>query len=202
MSASVQRVASTLGSSKDMSYSHANFFVVTGASGSGKSSIISELARRGYACIEEVGRQIVREQNLIGGDATPWQNHAEFMKLLLSRSVRAYDSVLESKSPVFFDRALPECLGYAKSLGGAAQAEALRQISTLRYNSCVFVAPPWREIYSTDAERRHSFERGVAYHKDELAAYVECGYSLLEIPRGSVDARATFVTSHALSRVA
>ena len=178
------------------------FFVITGASGSGKSSIIDELARRGYTCVEEVGRRIVKEQKLLGGDATPWQNHTKFMEQLFSRSVQAYASALELKSAVFFDRALPECLGYAKSLDGAAQSEALRQISMLRYNPCVFVSPPWEEIYTTDAERMHSFEEGVAYHRAELAAYAECGYSLLEIPRGSVAARATFVISHALSRVA
>lgn len=185
-----------------MASARENFFVITGASGSGKSSLVAEIARRGYSCVEEVGRILVKEQNLLGGDATPWQNHTKFMELLFSRSVQAYASALELESPVFFDRALPECLGYAESLVGAAQSEALRQVSMLRYNECVFVSPPWEAIYTTDAERTHSFEEGVVYHRAELAAYAECGYSLLEIPRGSVEARATFVISHALSRVA
>ena len=153
-------------------------------------------------CVEKVGRSIVREQNLVEGDATPWRNHTKFMELLLSRSVQAYASVPVRSSPAFFDRALPECLGFAKSLSAAARAEALRTIATLRYNACVFVSPPWEAIYITDPKRKHSFEDGVAYHRAEIAAYAECGYSLLEIPRGSVAARATFVISHALSRVA
>ena len=178
-----------------------NFFVITGASGSGKSSIIGELARRGYSCVEEVGRRVVREQKLLGGDAMPWQNRARFMELLFGGYVQAYTAALELKPPVFFDRALPECLDYARSLAGAAQSAALRQVSMLRYNPCVFVSPPWREIYTMDPERTHSFEEGVAYHRAELAAYAECGYSLLPVPRGSVEARATFVVSHALSRL-
>ena len=179
-----------------------NFFVITGASGSGKSSILAELARRGYTCVEEVGRRIVREQKSAGGDATPWQDHDKFMQLLLARSIQAYGSVREGKCPVFFDRGLPECLGYAKSLDGAARTEALRQISTRRYNGCVFVSAPWEEIYTTDAERMHSFADGVAYYEAEVAAYAECRYSLLEIPRAPVEERAAFVIGHALARVA
>jgi predicted ATPase len=178
-----------------------NFFVITGASGSGKSSIVEELARRGYPCIAEVGRRIVIEQNLIGGDAVPWRNHTKFMELLLSRSVQAYASVPAVDCPVFFDRALPECLGHSRSLSGAARAEALHHIATLRYNSCVFVSPPWPEIYTTDSERKHSFEEGVAGHLAEIAAYADCGYSLLDIPRGSIEERAAFVLGEALSRL-
>jgi len=178
------------------------FFVITGASGSGKSTILDEIARRGFACVEEVGRRVVREQKQLGEAGTPWQNHVRFMELLFSQSLEAYASALNLQPPVFFDRALPECLSYARSLVGAARSKALRQISTLRYNRCVLFAPPWAEIYTTDEERMHSFEEGVAYHRAELAAYAECGYSLLEIPRGSVEARATFVISQALARVA
>ena len=178
----------------------ANLFVITGESGSGKSSIIEELMRRGYACVAEVGRQIVKEQNLIQGEATPWKNHRLFMALLYSGSVRAYESIEETHSPVFFDRALPECLSYAKSLKGSARKIALRTIAALQYNRTVFVTPPWQDLYATDAERKHSFEEGVAYHRAEIAAYTECGYSLLEVPRGTVEMRADFIVSQAGSR--
>jgi len=179
-----------------------SFFVITGASGSGKSSIVDELARRGYSCVDEIGRRVVREQKQSGEDGTPWQNPVRFMELLFARSLQAYAAALALKPPVFFDRALPECLAYARSLDGAARSQALLQISTLRYNPCVFVSSPWEEIYRRDEERIHSFEEGVAYHEAELAAYAECGYSLLEIPRGSVEARATFVIAQALARAA
>ena len=48
-----------------------HFFVVTGGPGSGKTSLITELARRGFHTIPESGRAIIREEMDSGGDALP-----------------------------------------------------------------------------------------------------------------------------------
>ena len=48
------------------------FVVLSGCSGAGKSSLLSELGRRGFPIYEEPGRQVVKEQLYIGGDALPW----------------------------------------------------------------------------------------------------------------------------------
>ena len=43
------------------------FVVLSGCSGAGKSSLLSELERRGFSIYEEPGRQVVKEQLYIGG---------------------------------------------------------------------------------------------------------------------------------------
>ena len=48
------------------------FVVLSGCSGAGKSSLLSELGRRGFPIYEEPSRQVVKEQLYIGGDALPW----------------------------------------------------------------------------------------------------------------------------------
>lgn len=48
-----------------------HFFVVTGGPGAGKTSLITELARRGFHTIPESGRAIIREEVARGGDALP-----------------------------------------------------------------------------------------------------------------------------------
>ena len=178
-----------------------NFFVLTGASGSGKSSIIAALKARGHICVEEIGRPIVREQLRMGTDATPWQNHHRFMQLLLSRSIEAFESVEERSLPVFFDRSIAEETGYARLLETAAGEPFFQAAARYRYNRTVFVTPPWKEIYATDAERRHSFEEGVESHRAEVAAYLESGYTLVEVPRDTVDARVEFILAH-VSKIA
>jgi predicted ATPase len=177
-----------------------NFFVLTGASGAGKSSIIAALKAAGQVCVEEQGRRLVQEALRDGSGATPWQNPGLFMERLLARSVQAFDAVTERSAPVFFDRGIPECLGHARGLPGGVQPHHRDAVARCHYNRCVFVAPPWREIYATDAERRHSFEQGVAWHQAELAAYLDCGYELVEVPRGTVEERADFVLRRALQR--
>lgn len=170
-----------------------NFFVLTGASGSGKSSLIAELRARGQVCVEEIGRQVVREELRIGGDGTPWDNHGRFMDLLLAKSVEAFHAVHERIRPVFFDRGIPECMGHAYRLDTDRRAPFLTAIGELRYNSTVFVTPPWEEIYMTDAERRHSFAEGVRSHREELTGYIAAGYALLEVPRMPIGDRVGFI---------
>lgn len=43
------------------------FFVITGATGSGKTALLQELKKRGYRCVEEVARHIIQEQIKTGG---------------------------------------------------------------------------------------------------------------------------------------
>jgi len=48
-----------------------DFFVISGCSGGGKSSLLAELARRDFATIEEPGRRVVREELASDGEAVP-----------------------------------------------------------------------------------------------------------------------------------
>src|SRR5215472_8534073 len=48
------------------------FVVLSGYAGAGKSSLLTELGRRGFPIYEEPGRQAVKEQLYIGSDALPW----------------------------------------------------------------------------------------------------------------------------------
>ena len=48
------------------------FFVVTGPWVARKTSLITELARRGFHTIPESGRAIIRDEAQSGGDALPW----------------------------------------------------------------------------------------------------------------------------------
>lgn len=51
-----------------------NYVVISGSSGGGKSSLLSELVNRRYPVVLEPGRQIVKEQIAIEGEALPWTN--------------------------------------------------------------------------------------------------------------------------------
>jgi len=39
-----------------------SFVIISGCSGGGKSTLLAELGRRGYAVVEEPGRRIVRQE--------------------------------------------------------------------------------------------------------------------------------------------
>ncbi len=48
-----------------------NKIVITGAPGTGKTSIIAQLRRLGYSCSKEISRDIITEQISSSGEAVP-----------------------------------------------------------------------------------------------------------------------------------
>jgi len=170
-------------------------FVITGASGAGKSTLISALATHGYATVPEAGRQIVAEQVLAHGTALPWLDRVAFMQLLFERSIAAFDLTANlADQTVFFDRSFFEAIAYGSLIGHAAPQAMLQAAQARRFEARVFVCPPWKEIFTTDAERRHDFEFAARDYQANLAAYRAAGYELVEIPRVSVQQRVAFIT--------
>lgn len=170
-----------------------NFYVITGASGAGKSTLLQALAERGYNVVTEAALALVQEQEQSGGDLLPWTRRDEFMCELLARNIRAYQAALSLEGPVFFDRAVPECLAHMKLLGMEVNEEEARACQRLRYAKTVFVAERWPEIYVCDQWRRASFERAERSYEATVAAYVDQGYEACILPKLSIEERVEFV---------
>lgn len=74
-----------------------------------------------------------------------------------------------------------------------ADADTRRFLERCPYHSTAFILPPWREIYQTDAERDQSYEQAVRVYESVREWYVQCGYTLIDVPRGTIDERCEFV---------
>ena len=59
----------------------------------------------------------------------------------------------------------------------------------------MFMAPPWKEVFSQDAERKHSFEDAVEEYERLLESYPKYGYRLIELPKINVTERVKFILS-------
>ena len=172
-------------------------FVITGASGAGKSTLIAALAAEGYTTAPETGRQIVAEQLALQGTALPWLDRVSFMELLFERSIAAFDQIGNAVDHiVFFDRSFVEAIAYGLVIGKPAPEAMLRAAAARRFDTPVFVCPPWREIFTTDDERQHDFEFAIRDYQANVEAYRAAGYDLVEIPRISVQKRVAVITGH------
>ena len=169
------------------------FIVLSGCSGGGKSSLLAELGRRGYATYEEPGRQVVKEQLLIGGDALPWRDVDLFLELTISRSINHLVEAARSDVIAFFDRGIIDQINGWPARGLAIPKHLLNAADHFRYRTTVFLVPPWKEIFANDAERRHSFDDSVAMYDALTATYARFGYAPVVIPKMDVAARADFI---------
>ena len=168
------------------------FFVLTGAPGSGKSALLKHLRTLGFQGIAEPARQILSEQRSIAGNGLPGRDSRLFVELMLSRMIGEYHRMASPAAPVFFDRGIPDTLGYASHFGfDYPQGQnASRQY---RYNRLVFYAPAWEQIYTPDEERTLSFQAASRFGEDLRAVYQQSGYTLIDLPCLSVEERAGFI---------
>jgi predicted ATPase len=175
---------------------HERFYIVTGGPGSGKTSLLAALRARGYSCSAEAGRGIIQDQVSIAGQALPWADRSLFAELMLSWEMRNYRIAQETTGPIFFDRGVPDVLGYLRLIGIPAPNHIQNAIQKFRYNPTVFIAPPWLEIFSQDRERKQDFDEAVRTYDSLAATYQALDYSLVEIPRVSVERRASFILEY------
>ncbi|MFI1753514.1 AAA family ATPase [Streptomyces sp. NPDC020571] len=169
------------------------FIVLTGGPGSGKSTLIDHLEGMGYARSPEAGRGIIQDQVAIAGRALPWTDPALFAELMLCWEVRSYRIAAAQTAPVFFDRGVPDIVGYLK-LEGLPVPEYVRAAAQrFRYHRRVFIAPPWPEIYEQDNERKQSYEEAERTYEAMATIYAAYGYELVHLPLVPVVERAQFV---------
>ena len=167
------------------------FFVISGCSGGGKSSLLAELARRCFATIEEPGRRVAREELASGGGALPWIDGIAFARRITALAKQDYDDARALPGPVFFDRGLIDAAVALEHLTGEKVLADLA--AGYRYSSPVFLAPPWPELFAPDAERRHDFAAAVAEYDRLVAAYPAIGYDVILLPKVSIAERLAFV---------
>lgn len=177
-----------------------HMFVVTGGPGSGKSSLIEAMARRGVRTMPEAGRAIIRDQVRIGGSALPWADRALFAELMLGWELRSWHEAAAGAGPVLMDRGIPDVVGYLTLCGLPVPAHVEAAARLHRYNGRVFLAPYWDAIFTQDAERRQDRQEAEATGRVMAETYARLGYRMVELPLLGIEERADFIAAHLRAR--
>jgi predicted ATPase len=168
-----------------------HFVVISGCSGGGKSALLAELERRGHLVVAEPGRRIVKEELDGDGLALPWVDGAAFARRAIEMALADREQASASSGWVFFDRGLVDAAAALQHMTGEPVLQRLGR--SHRYHRRVFLAPPWPEIYVTDAERRHGFDAALAEYARLLEVYPSLGYEVVVLPKAAVSERVDFV---------
>jgi predicted ATPase len=167
------------------------FIVISGCSGGGKSTILVELMRRGYAVVEEPGRRIIAEEAKHAGTALPWADLAAFAQRAIEMALKDRENAERIEGWVFFDRGLIDAAAALEYATGQRAVDRLCRGD--RYGRLVFMVPPWPKIYAGDSARRHDFTAAVAEYERLLVTYTRLGYQIEVLPRTSVSQRADLI---------
>lgn len=167
--------------------------VITGGPGTGKSSIINELKKRGYTCFEEISRQVILNARKDGIDQLFLTNPLLFSELLLKGRVNQFAASKNSGSKLaFLDRGIPDVIAYMDYIGDDYPEEFEKSCRENTYDH-VFILAPWQDIYKTDNERYESFEQAVTIHHKLLDTYSKYNYDIQDVPFASVVERANHI---------
>lgn len=165
--------------------------VLSGCSGGGKSTLLAELAKRGFATVPEPGRRIVEEELRVQGRALPWVDMAAFARRALALAAEDRDRMAGVQGWIFFDRSMIDAVAALQQVEGGA----LRDVRP-RYHRRIFMVPPWPELYTVDNERRHGWAEAVAEYDRLLIAYKALGYVVILLPKLAVPRRIDFLLAH------
>lgn len=153
--------------------------------------MLEALGRRGFATVPEPGRRIVAEELARSGNALPWVDLNAFASRAVETAKSDLANAESSEGIVFFDRGLIDAALAAQVSGGPSIEAVLA--GRKHYARRVFIAPPWPEIFETDAERRHDFGEARAEYGRILHALDKLGYEVFLLPKVSVRERADIV---------
>ena len=170
-----------------------NRVVTTGGPATGKTTLITELNKLGYAVFPEAARSVIKQQITLSSDKVPWLDVSGFSQLVLNKQCHHFKMANNRLS--FFDRGIPDIIGYLNNANQPFFDSLINTAENYKYDF-VFILPPWKEIYKTDNERREDFFEAAKLFKAINDAYIRLGYQTIEVPKLTVKERIQFILDH------
>jgi predicted ATPase len=168
-----------------------NWYVITGAPSSGKTTLINQLAQQGYSIAHEVARDYI--QGLLTNHYTledlkrkNSQLQRDILAVALKRERR-----LKTQQLIFFDRGTVDSLGYFNYYQLEAQ-HIKHGCERLRYKK-IFYCHQLPVV--DDHIRVEDTNTAIKIGRSIYRAYVNQGYQMIDLPAVSVEQRVKLILS-------
>lgn len=169
---------------------------ISGGPGVGKSTVLEMLAYKGYQTVPEAARIIIEREQLKDSDCLPWKNTQLFQNTISELQLKLEDSI--QSGIVFSDRGLIDGYAYSK-VDQIKTPEIILRKGKDRYNQVFLLAQ--LPNYQKDNSRREDIEKARILQEAIRLAYIEFGYTPIEVPVLSPEERVDFILSKLNSEV-
>ena len=163
--------------------------VITGASCSGKTTIINMLAGRGFQIVPEAGRKYFEREIAKGRTIDEIRADPAFFTRQVYEIMFDHESDLQANEINFLDRALPDGFAFYR-LAGVNPNEILHDCFRNRYASIFLLN---RLPYQKDGVRVADDETAEYLESWILRDYSALGYKVVSVPVLSPDERLEFI---------
>ena len=167
-----------------------NWYVVTGAPCSGKTTLINELERRGYHVAHEIAREYFSKEIEAGMSIEALRHDELALQERLLQLKLEREALLPKDEPVFFDRAIPDARAYLCVYGIPEPPHIGAAIDGAQYKA-VFILDVLPLV--GDSVRTESVERQAALDRAHEEAYQGHDYPVYRVPVMSTDERVDFI---------
>ena len=167
--------------------------LLIGGPGTGKTSVLNELMKLAYECFPEVSREVILNARQKGIDQLFLNKPLLFSEMVLKGREQQYLEANKSKSEiVFFDRGIPDIHAYMDYFKTEYPSSFKEKSKHYKYDK-IFHFSPWKEIHKKDNERYESFEETIEIDIFLMKAYLDLGYTIINVPFGSIKDRTNFI---------
>jgi predicted ATPase len=172
-------------------------YILTGAPGAGKTSIIRLLEAQGHSVVDEAATAVIALEQA-QGDPEPWTQAAFIDKITCLQRHRQLRAAAAAAGIQFYDRS-PVCtLALSRYLGHPVPEVLSAEISRITreqvYQRHVFFVSNLGCCEPT-AARRISFEDSLDFERVHADSYRALGYELIDVPAGPLAGRAAAITA-------
>jgi len=170
-------------------------FIMTGAPGSGKTSILRALAGMGYAVVPEAATDVIAAEHATG-NAEPWRDPLFTEKIASLQRARREAQAPPGALAQVHDRSAICTLALARFLGHPAGAGLTDEVSWITGPGAVdrrvfFVRPIG--FCEPTAARRISYEESLAFERVHESEYLRLGFEIVDVPAGPGHERAALI---------
>jgi predicted ATPase len=173
-------------------------FIMTGAPGSCKTSVLRALENLGYAVVEEAATDVIAAHQA-QGNREPWGDRSFIDAIVRLQSHRQQERVRPGAMAQVHDRSVVCTLALARWMDYPVTAELRGAVAQVTagglFDRRVFFVRPLGFCERTLA-RRISYEDSLAFERVHETEYLRLGFELVDVPPGPVQRRSALIDAH------